>query len=196
MMTKRHVAMTTPAPVSLLSGFELSKYALSLRPDCTFVQWGQGLEFVGRLERSSQWWLGDLWILGEAKWGEDAAQYTSRYVNGTIRNAAVVCRRFDVPFRDSYAAALDEDVLNFAHFSCLTKLEPPAARVWLDRAIDNAWSARRLAAEIEGSGGGSKTFRLHAVNMQVNAERLMRKLPADKVRELVNELMKRIGEDE
>lgn len=185
-----HDDMTSP-----LSGFNLTPYAAQLQSGITLNQWGAGLYFLATIERSSQWWLGDLWILGEAVWGEDAAQYASRYANGTIRNAAVVCRRFPVDFRQEYAAALDEDTISFAHFQRLTKIESNTdVRRWLARAIENDWSAARLAAEIEGSAGGSKTFRLHAVNMQINAERLMRKLPTDKVRELIAELEKQLGE--
>lgn len=187
-----HDDMTNSSP---LFGFNLTPYAAQLQSGVTLNQWGKGLYFLATIERSSQWWLGDLWLLGEAVWGEDAAQLTSEYANGTIRNAAVVCKRFDVAFRQEYVAALDEDALSFAHFQRLTKIESNTdVHRWLSRAIENGWSAARLADEIEGHNGGRKAFRLSMTDMQDNAIRLAAKLTPENLRLLRDAIDKQLGE--
>jgi len=188
---QRHDEMTN----SPLSGFDLSPYAANLKSDVTLSQWGRGLYWLATLERHNQWWLGDLWIQGETVWGEDAAQFASKYANGTIRNAAVVCRRFEAAFRQEYVAALDEDALSFAHFQRLTKLESNKdVRQWLERAIANGWSAARLSAEIDGEVGGRKTFSLSLTNMEANAAKLAAKLTPGNLRLLRDAIDKQLGE--
>lgn len=194
-MNQCHGAMTIAPAASPLVGFELSPYALSLRAGITLEQWGHGLHFLATVEHSVQWWVGDAWLLGDAVWGEDAAQHMHTFANGTIRNCAVVCRKFDTAWRNRYKAALDDGILRFEHFRRITSLKDDSKlRYWLDLAVANEWSAARLGAEIDGVVGGKVTIGLSAVDMSKNAEKLVAKLTPGKVRELIDELQKHIGE--
>lgn len=184
---QRHSDMTTQ---SALSGFQLDPYALSLLPGITLDQWGNGLNFLTTIEGSLNWWIGDAWLLGETVWGERAAQVVTDKANGTIRNCAVVCHRFDLSWRYDYAA-----LLSFEHFRRVTsQKDDTALRRWLDLAVTHNWSAARLAAEVEGEAGGRKTFSLSMSNMERNAAKLVATLTPDKVRELIIELQKQLGE--
>jgi hypothetical protein len=187
-----HDEMTKPSP---LAHFELTPYTLSLRPGITLAAWGNGLHWLTTVEKSVQWWVGDAWIAGEAVWGEDASQYMERYANGTVRNCAVVCRRFDATWRERYKAALDADTLSFAHFQRITRIKDDTVlHDWLALAIANGWSAARLEAEIGGEVGGRATVSLSMSNMPLNAAKLAAKLSPAKLDELIDELMKLRGE--
>lgn len=191
-LTNRHGDMTKPSP---LSHFELTPYTLSLRGGITLETWGDGLHWLATVERSVQWWVGDAWLLGVEVWGSDASQYMSKYANGTIRNCAWVCNRFDVSWRERYKAALDADVLSFAHFQRIAKhKDDDLLHYWLARCIENEWSAARLESEIGGNVGGRSTFSLSLSDMRTNAEKLAGKLTPDKLGELIDELSKLRGE--
>lgn len=178
-------------PPSLLAPFDLSPYGLTIRNGTTVAQWGQGLTFLADIDRSTPWWIGDAYNAGEDMFGEDAAQFLSEYANGTIRNNGYVCRRFPLPFRRDNMAGN----ITFAHFQRLASIKDDAkVCYWLDMARVGEWSAARLGAELDGDIGGRKTFSLSMSDMTTNAAKLVAKLPADKVRELIAELQKQLEE--
>lgn len=182
-------AALTPIPPAAIASplvcFDLTPYALTLRPKTPLAAWGAGLAFLTALDRFSPWWLGDAYNAGEDAYGEDAAQYLDQYAKGTLRNNGYVCRRFpSLSFRNY------NDLITFSHMARLASVkDDDTVRRWLECAIAGEWSAARLGDEVAGETGGRKTFSLSMSKMDVNAARLMSKLPVDQLRTLTRLLI-------
>jgi hypothetical protein len=119
-------------------------------------QWkGVGTRIAAYSDAAS-WWLGDWLAFGQAKYGR-------RYKEGvaltgleyqTLRNYAVVARRFDVSRR--------RDDLSFQHHAEVCALTDDAQDLWLDLAASKRWSKaelrRRIRATVpEHAAGGQPT---------------------------------------
>lgn len=143
-------------------------------PTMQYESWESLGRFFGRIERSTNWWVGDWLIFGEAVFGEAAAQgveatTAERYSeaeritglsHGTLMNVRSICasiakprRRADLPFW------LHEPV---------AKLEPADQEYWLEEAKQRSLTKDELRRAIkdwlsppaegdggdEGAGGG------------------------------------------
>jgi hypothetical protein len=96
---------------------------------------------IGRLSRSSQWWVGDWLLYGGARWGEKyvhAAQIT-RYDVKSLRNMAWVASRITHDRRRSE--------LSFSHHALVAMFDHDEQERWLAYAVTNrmACSDLRLA---------------------------------------------------
>ena len=106
---------------------------------------------IAAYANASSWWLGDWLVFGRMKYGrryKDAIAATGLDYQ-TLRNYAVVSRRFDVSRR--------RDTLSFQHHAELCALSDDEQDRWLERAAAGGWSRRelrrRLRAQIDPPPG-------------------------------------------
>lgn len=123
-------------------------------PDLSYDEYEEIGRILGDISTGWRWNIGDWLIVGEALFGEEAAQAiddrASRYDlarrvtgldQGTLQNIRSVCSR--VP-RENRRSELD-----FTHHTKVASLEPDEQAVWLQKAIDETWSTSELAAAIK-----------------------------------------------
>ena len=100
-----------------------------LPPDLPEEDWREAGTFLGKIERSWPWLVGDWWRYGE-RYGRRAEIVLADDWNGprhqTCRNVAVVCEAFDVSRR--------RDTLGFSHHAEVAALSPAEADALLDWA--------------------------------------------------------------
>ncbi len=122
-------------------------------------QWVRTGQYLGTVERVSQWWIGDWLLYGAAKWGEkyaEAARITG-YDPGSLRNMASMASHFPLSRR--------RDNLTWCHHAAVASLPEGEQDHWLDRAADEKLAvadlrlelkhARSNTAEIEDTGDDS-----------------------------------------
>ena len=100
---------------------------------------------IGSHASAGSWWLGDWLAFGQMKYGrryKEAIDVTGLDYQ-TLRNYAVVARRFDPPRR--------RRELTFHHHAEVCSLCDGDQDRWLDLAKDNGWSKRELRRQIRGS---------------------------------------------
>jgi N6-adenosine-specific RNA methylase IME4 len=110
---------------------------LALPPTLSFEDWQATGEFIGRAERSVQWWAGDWWNYGERKYGEQASQAVLLGVEpDTLSNMAAVAERIPLPRRRGN--------LSWGHHAEVAYLPADEADAWLDRAEAETLSVMAL----------------------------------------------------
>lgn len=134
------------------TGFEITDPTLPLE------MWLRVGRMLGHIHRTSNWWIGDWIIKGEALYGEEAAQgveasVSDRYneaerITGlghrTLINIVVVC--------SSIARSRRRAELGFWMHREVTKFDPEEQKRWLKLAVDNNWSGEDLVAELRQAG--------------------------------------------
>lgn len=134
------------------TGFEITDASLPLD---TWLRIGR---MLGHIHRTSNWWIGDWIVKGEALFGEDAAQgvessVSDRYneaerITGlghqTLINIVHVCR--------SVPRSRRRSELGFWIHSEVAKLTPDEQKEWLKKAVDNNWTREDLAHELHLAG--------------------------------------------
>jgi hypothetical protein len=111
---------------------------LSIEPLLPFEAWRALGMRIAVHSSASAWWLGDWLIYGQAKYGrryKDAIAATGLDYQ-TLRNYAVVARRFDMSRR--------RDTLTFHHHAELCALPNDEQDAWLDLAGAHGWSRNEL----------------------------------------------------
>jgi hypothetical protein len=132
--------------VRLEQGGALTATGLDLRtrPDLTFEQYRSVCALVGRAASAVRWWAGDLVLIGDALYGEEAAQALEelRLSPEGIAESARVAAAFP-PSKRSAA-------LSFGHHRVLAGrwLEMPERIALLDRAEREGLSVRALEAVV------------------------------------------------
>ena len=120
-----------------------TRTGLNLPSGLVFSDW---LEIGKRLQSADaavQWWFGDWWAFGEAKYGERAAQAMDPdfpWALQSCMNAARVCRRIETSRR--------REVLSFAHHEAVAALEPKVQDELLDQAIAEGLTRAELRAAV------------------------------------------------
>jgi hypothetical protein len=98
---------------------------------------------------ATAWWLGDWLVFGRMKYGR-------RYKEGialtgldyqTLRNYAVVARRYDLPRR--------RGDLSFQHHAELCALPDQLQEFWLDLAATHGWSKTELRRQVRAGGASA-----------------------------------------
>lgn len=116
--------------------------SLTLPPDLPFEAWQEFGDVLGRIATSHQWWMGDWWRYGEAKYGERAAQaLDSRWAFQTWADAGWVAGRIETSRR--------REVLPWSHHKEVAALPPESQDAWLDRAAEEKLSHRELRYAIK-----------------------------------------------
>lgn len=156
-MSTTALVPTTGASATQLAfdlGADLTATSMDLRiPNPSFLDWenmGRAVSFVGN---AWQWWVGDWLIIGEALFGEEAAQavddHESRYdiarrvtgkPQGTLQNIRSVCARVSKDRR--------RQELDFTHHEKVASLDPDDQVFWLQKAVEDTMTTAELAAAI------------------------------------------------
>ena len=103
--------------------------------------------FIGEVNRSCSWWVGDLVVFGEKVYGETYSQIEQALglAPQTIANRASVARR--IPAERRIAS------LAFGTHAEVAYLEPRERDKWLDRAAKNGWTRAKLRVEMRIARG-------------------------------------------
>ena len=128
-----------------------------------FEQWET--EVVGsELRRKSEpWWRGDLYLKGEEWYGEDRATSVFDPLTMDVKtwqNNASVCGRIEFSRR--------REELTYSHHAEVAYLEPDAQDKYLQIAIDNLLSVRKLR-DLIASGGEDVAFATKPLNQRADA---------------------------
>jgi hypothetical protein len=152
--------MSTPAKrgaIELLQNLEeagaLTETALLLTdPNLPFDRYEALGHYLGRMNRSCSFWIGDWLNFGEHIYGETMAQAAegTGLAPQTLANRMSVCRH--IPPERRRAA------LAFGVHAEVAYLEPKERDAWLDRAEEGQWTRAKLREEMralreEQSGG-------------------------------------------
>jgi DNA modification methylase len=121
----------------------VSRIALELPEGLTFEQWEQVGRFLGRVESSVMWLIGDWWRYGDHRYGERAAQAldSETFEFQTFMDAGWVAGKIEPSRR--------REVLSFSHHKEVAALEPADRDRLLDSAEAECWSRNRLRAEVK-----------------------------------------------
>lgn len=115
-------------------------------PNLSFETYEELLRAAGAVKNASSFWIGDLVIFGDRRYGERYSQAIDatglRY--GTIANYAHVCSRV--------APSRRIPTLSFAHHEAVAKLEPADQSEWLQKAAGNGWSRDELRDAMRDAG--------------------------------------------
>jgi hypothetical protein len=83
------------------------------------------------------WWIGDWWLYGEHRYGEQASQAPALGLKpDTLSNAAAVASRVQMPRRRGN--------LTFSHHQAIAYLEPEVADALLTQAEEGQWTVQHL----------------------------------------------------
>ena len=98
--------------------------------------------FIGQMNRSCAWWVGDLIVYGEEIFGEEHAQIERNLglAPQTIANRASVARHIPPSRRRAS--------LPFGVHAEVAYLDPKVRDQWLDRAEDGQWTRAKLRLEM------------------------------------------------
>lgn len=121
----------------------------------SYERWESVGRFLGGLDRRARWYIGDWLNHGEALFGEEASQgieatTSERYSeaeritglsHGTLLNIRSICGKIAAPRR--------RKELGFSVHEPVAKLDPDEQVLWLQRAIDNAWTREQLRDAIQ-----------------------------------------------
>lgn len=99
--------------------------------------------FLGRVKRSSSWWVGDFLIFAEGAYGEKFAQAAAAtgLEEQTLLNYSYVCRQ--IPASRRIAG------LPFSVHAEVAALKPREQKYWLDKALKGGWSRAELRARMK-----------------------------------------------
>lgn len=130
--------------ISLAQAGAISPTSLDLTdPEMTFENYEHLGAYLGRMNRSCSWWIGDWLVFGEGVYGERFAQAVTAtgLAEQTLLNRAYVCR--NVP-RSLRRAAVP--------FSVHAEVAPLTAREqkrWLDKAEKGNWTKAEIRAQMK-----------------------------------------------
>lgn len=121
----------------------VTETTLDLPADVSYdVYTGMG-RFLGRIKRSSSWWLGDFLLYGEGTYGERYAQAASEtgLDEQALLHYVFVCR--SVPPKERRAA------LSFSTHAEVARLPTRERKAWLDKAEKHGWKRADLRAAMK-----------------------------------------------
>lgn len=140
--------------VPVIEGLRFTPTALEVPGNLSPEGWESALGRLVPLEQGASWWLGDLLVFGEKRYGEtyEAALKTTGRSLQTLKNLAWVARRVkpavrraDLPWRSHRVVAplVEEEQVK-----------------WLAMAAEHGWTSDELGRELRaarsqgGAGGG------------------------------------------
>lgn len=130
------------APVYADAALTVPAQWLQLPESERYEKWHSLITTLGRLQRSSSWWIGDALLWGEENVSEKYSQAVedTGMARQTIINIVHVCSRIPPARRRAE--------LPFGHHEAVTMLEPAQQDAWLQAAIDHGWSRSDLRERI------------------------------------------------
>ena len=123
-------------------GVVVSPLGMGFDPRFDFEEWRQLGARIAMRANASLWWLGDWLAFGQDKYGRryrEALALTGLDYQ-TLRNYAVVARRFDLSRR--------RDKLSFQHHAELSALDDEDQDRWLAQAESAGWSRNELRRRV------------------------------------------------
>ena len=120
-------------------------------PQLSMDEWhSYGLR-MSRMSKSANWWLGDWVRFGQQRYGlrYREASLVSGYDEQTLMNLAYVAGRFSTSRR--------RETISWSHQAEVAKLGSEDQEIWLDRAISEHFSVRRLRSELRALEHGSRS---------------------------------------
>jgi hypothetical protein len=111
---------------------------LVLHDDITLEQALEVGELLGRVAKGHQWWIGDLLVEAEKRWGEESAQLeaTIGLAPHTLQNYQWVAEHVE--------RARRRENLTWSHHAEIARLTPKQQAEALDRAEADCWTVRQL----------------------------------------------------
>jgi hypothetical protein len=113
-----------------IPGVELLDVAAVVEHNLTLDQWVHALHEVGGLATRSGWWLGDLFILGQSRWGKGYAKRAAHEAGltaGTVLTYAYISR--------SVPATVRRADLSHTHHALVASIRDPDEQArWLEHA--------------------------------------------------------------
>ena len=131
---------------------ELSEVMYVPSKELDYDRWAQEVITLARMQRSSSWWLGDILLYGEEKFGERAWQVQDqldvKYEYGTLADLKWVSKRVPPYVR--------HPKLSWSHHRQVAKLEIADQKAWLAKAAEGddgvIWSRARFRQELQTAG--------------------------------------------
>lgn len=135
-------AALAPFAVWELGDFRIGPTGLVVPADLTFEQWTKMGDLLRTWHAGIQWLVGDWLLIGEARFGDLAAQVIDarHWSDETARTYRYVAEA--VPPENRRAD------LSFSHHQMCSSLPPDQQKVWLERAATEEWKTPRLKAEL------------------------------------------------
>ena len=104
-------------------------------------EWASPLQFALWCQRASPWWIGDLLVQGEGRFGEEFAQICEGEVShDMLQRYEGVARK--VPIRNRHPD------LSWSAHAAVARLPVDSQRAWLDRAFAEGWSSTDLQKKV------------------------------------------------
>lgn len=131
--------------------------SLTLKGDLSYEEWESSCKLIGRVGRGVQWWVADLVMYGEKKFGERMAQGVEAmgYDPKTLSNVAWVSERIEPSRRRKECS--------FGHHQAVAALDDKKTQdLWLAKAIAMGWTRAELRAALKearlitGRGGSGE----------------------------------------
>jgi DNA methylase len=119
---------------AIVYGFCLEERGLAPVGTPTREQWSECLDYLLRLERNIHFWIGDLLVFGERRWGQMYDEMIERtgYEPRTLRTLKWVASSVDIARR--------RDGLSFAHHQEAAGLSPEQQDIVLAQAQNEGWT--------------------------------------------------------
>lgn len=130
----------------------------------TFEQWEFALKFVQKSEQAVHFWLGDLLLYGEAKWGEMYSQAidATGFEYGTLANDKNVAKSIPQDIR--------KPNLSFEHHKVVAKLEPDKQEEWLEKAEQENLTVKELRRELNGVPKNDNLKKQALIDLEIAAK--------------------------
>ncbi len=104
-------------------------------------EWASPLQFALWCQRASPWWIGDLIVQGEGRYGEEFSQICEGEVSHEmLQRYEGVARK--VPLKNRHPE------LSWSAHAAVARLPVDQQRAWLDRAFSQGWSSTDLRKKV------------------------------------------------
>ena len=117
---------------------------VSFRPADLSVGQALGMGgLFGRFARAVPWWIGDLLVFCQSRWGEGVLGQIEEATGLHPETCADYQRMAEtIPLADRVPG------LSFRHYRAVKKLDSGERRAWLSRSVEHGWSSDRLRIEV------------------------------------------------
>ena len=134
-------AFTTLATAGLITPTSLDL----TDPEMAFESYEMLGAYLGRMNRSCSWWIGDWLVFGEGVYGEKFAQavHATGLAEQTLLNRSSVCR--------NVARSMRRAALPFSVHAEVASLPAKEQKKWLDRAEKYNWTRAELRAAMKAT---------------------------------------------
>lgn len=134
-------AFTTLASAGLITPTSLDL----TDPDLPFESYEMLGAYLGRMNRSCSWWIGDWLVFGEGVYGEKFAQavHATGLAEQTLLNRSSVCR--------NVARSMRRVSLPFSVHAEVASLPAKDQKKWLDKAEKFNWTRAELRAAMKAT---------------------------------------------